>query len=149
MGGGVYFEAICGRNFLPPRPSLYGCWGRGATNFGPPPSHFSRDDFRVRAVTVRCLILNGFLPDVAFRAAGFLLPSLPLAFLGKHASEVHKRGRPSKWPPSVFPQNLQISSVRFPYNSLEKPETPFWRGLSGTNSGGRFAPGRFCSLPNA
>ena len=28
------------------------------------------------------------------------------------------------------------------------PKTPFWRGLSGTNSGGRFAPGRFCSLPN-
>ena len=27
------------------------------------------------------------------------------------------------------------------------PKTPFWRGLSGTNSGGRFAPGRFCSLP--
>ena len=26
------------------------------------------------------------------------------------------------------------------------PKTPFWRGLSGTNSGGRFAPGRFCSL---
>ena len=23
-----------------------------------------------------------------------------------------------------------------------------WRGLSGTNSGGRFASGRFCSLPN-
>ena len=23
---------------------------------------------------------------------------------------------------------------------------PFWRGLSGTNSGGRFAPGRFYSL---
>ena len=36
------------------------------------------------------------------------------------------------------------------YNSLEKiwlPKTPFWRGLSGTNSGGRFAPRRFCSLP--
>ena len=27
------------------------------------------------------------------------------------------------------------------------PKDPFWRGLSGTNSGGRFAPGRFCSLP--
>ena len=28
------------------------------------------------------------------------------------------------------------------------PKDPFWRGLSGTNSGGRFAPGRVCSLPN-
>ena len=27
------------------------------------------------------------------------------------------------------------------------PKDPFLRGLSGTNSGGRFAPGRFCSLP--
>ena len=27
------------------------------------------------------------------------------------------------------------------------PKTPFRRGLSGTDSGGRFAPGRFCSLP--
>ena len=25
-------------------------------------------------------------------------------------------------------------------------EDPFWRGLSGRNSGGRFAPGRFCSF---
>ena len=27
------------------------------------------------------------------------------------------------------------------------PKDPFWRGLSGTNSGGPFAPGRFCLLP--
>ena len=65
-------------------------------------------------------------------------------------SEVNKRGRPSKWPPSVFPQNLQILSVRFPCNSLEKiwlPKTPFWRRLSGTNSGVQFALVRLCSLP--
>ena len=30
---------------------------------------------------------------------------------------------------------------------LPKTKTPFWRGLSGTDSGGRFAPGCFCSLP--
>ena len=29
------------------------------------------------------------------------------------------------------------------------PEDPFWRGLSGTNSGGPFAPGRFCLLPRS
>ena len=27
------------------------------------------------------------------------------------------------------------------------PKDPFWEGTFGTNSGGRFAPGRFCSLP--
>ena len=46
--------------------------------------------------------------------------------------------------------SLQILSVRFPYNSLETmwlPKTSFWRGLSGTNSGGPFAPGRFLFTP--
>ena len=53
-------------------------------------------------------------------------------------------------PQSVFPQNLQILSVPFPSDSLEKiwlPKTPLKRGLSGTNSGGPFAAGRFCLLP--
>ena len=56
-------------------------------------------------------------------------------------SEVNKRGRPSKWPQSVFPQNSQILSVPFPSDSLEKiwlQRTPllegtfwdkFWRPL--------------------
>ena len=69
---------------------------------------------------------------------------------GELFSGVTKGAGRASGPQSVFPQNLQILSVRFPYNSLERiwpPKTPFWRGLSGTNSGGRFAPGRFCSLP--
>ena len=67
----------------------------------------------------------------------------------KQTNQTKGAGRASG-PQSVFPQNLQILSVRFPYTSLAKiwlPKTPFWRGLSGTNSGGRFAPGRFCLLP--
>ena len=69
----------------------------------------------------------------------------------KHRSEVKKRGRPSKWPPECLPSKFADFECAFSYNSLEKNVTPkdlFWRGLSGTNSGGRFAPGRFCLLPN-
>ena len=65
-------------------------------------------------------------------------------------SAVNKRGRPSKWLPECLPSKFADFECAFPYNSLEKiwlPKTPFWRGLSGTNPGGRFAPGRFCSLP--
>ena len=43
-----------------------------------------------------------------------------LFFLSNY-SDVNKRGRPSKWPPECLPSKfLQILSVRFPYNSLEK-----------------------------
>ena len=53
--------------------------------------------------------------------ADFGAPTSPQSLLNfaRDRSEVDKRGRPSKWPP-VLPQNLQILSVRFPYNSLEK-----------------------------
>ena len=38
-------------------------------------------------------------------------------------SEVNKRGRPSKWPPSVFPQNLQIWVCVFPIIPWRKDDS--------------------------
>ena len=34
-----------------------------------------------------------------------------------------------------------------PWRRYDSQRPLFWRGLSGTNSGGLFAPGRFCLLP--
>ena len=46
---------------------------------------------------------------------------LCVPFFRERGSEVNKRGRPSKWPAECLPsKNLQILSVRFPYNSWEK-----------------------------
>ena len=65
-------------------------------------------------------------------------------------SEVNKRGRPSKWPPERLPSKFADFECAFSLWFLGEnmtPKDPFWRGLSGTNSGGPFAPGRFCLLP--
>ena len=65
-------------------------------------------------------------------------------------SEVNKRGRPSKWPPECLPSNFADFECAFSLYFLGEnmtPKDPFLEGLSGKNSGGRFAPGRFCSLP--
>ena len=65
-------------------------------------------------------------------------------------SAVNKRGRPSRWPPERLPQNSRILRVPFhlsPWSKYDSKTPLFWRGLSGANSCGPFAPGRFCLLP--
>ena len=66
-------------------------------------------------------------------------------------SEVNKKGPAEQ----VAPRVSSLKICRFwvcvfpttPWRKYDSPKKPFWRGLSGTNSGGRFAPGRLCSLP--
>ena len=62
-------------------------------------------------------------------------------------SEVNKRGRPSKWPPECLPSKVTDFECAFsliPWRKYDSQRPLFWRGLSGTNSGGPFAAGRFC-----
>ena len=63
----------------------------------------------------------------------------------------NKRGRPSKWPPERLPSKFADFECAFfpliPWRNVTPKDPLFWRGFSGTNSGGPFAPGRFCSLP--
>ena len=74
----------------------------------------------------------------------------PHPFL-EHTSIGSKQKGPAK---QVAPRVSPLKIRRFwvcvfpiiPWRSMT-PKDPFLEGLSGTNSGGRFAPGRFCSLP--
>ena len=71
---------------------------------------------------------RGAVPENSPFAVMGRFPSLMARFPSLIQKSTKGAGRASG-PQSVFPQNLQILSVRFPYNSLEKiwlPKTPFW-----------------------
>ena len=88
-------------------------------------------DFGREALKFWCEFCRGFL--------GGFFP--PVFFQGKTPEKIHQILR------KIHPG---LGSEKFPSDfcrSLFLTKTPFGRGLSGTNSGGRFAPGRFCSLP--
>ena len=82
-----------------------------------------------------------------------VLGCFPLPETGLRETRVGRKQKGQAEQVAPRASSLKICRFRvyvFPISPWRKydSQNPFWRGLSGKNSGGRFAPGRFCLLPS-